>query len=188
MLRITLGLLDGSFRRPASRTSSASSPRLSIARFSDQAFRTSNLPWTEEQKTAVSGFATWKTVERWNGNFSPGWVLPSKCNPSIPKTLVYDPASNSKGARCGIYDNQVNAFGKDPSTGFARRALDNVGVQYGLNAFNEGRITADQFLDLNERIGGYDPDGKIVPNEPQPTRRRSASLIRLVVLIPAAGA
>ncbi len=128
----------------------------------DQAIRTSNLPWTDEQKTAVSGFATWKTVERWNGNFSPGLVLASKCNPSIPKTLVYDPTSNSKGARCGIYDNQVNAFGKDLSTGFARRALDNVGVQYGLNAFNGGRITADQFLDLNERIGGYDPDGKIV--------------------------
>ncbi len=129
----------------------------------DQAFRTSSLTWTEEQKTSVSGFATWKTAERWNGSFSPGWVLPTRCAPVIPKSLVYDTIANPTGTRCGIYDNQVNAFGRDPGTGFARRALDNVGVQYGLVAFNQGKITAEQFLDLNERIGGYDLDGKIVP-------------------------
>ena len=53
-------------------------------------------------------------------------------------------------------------YGRDPQTGFARRPLDNVGVQYGLKAFNAGAITADQFLDLNQRIGGYDRDGNIV--------------------------
>ena len=37
-----------------------------------------------------------------------------------------------------------------PATGFARRPLDNVGVQYGLKALNAGAITVDQFLDLNE--------------------------------------
>ncbi|MFB3905056.1 MAG: DUF6351 family protein [Acidobacteriota bacterium] len=129
----------------------------------DRAFKTSSLSWTDEQKTAVSGFATWKTVVRWNGNFSPGLVLPTRCNPSVPKSLVYDAATNPTGARCGIYDNQVNMFGRDPKTGFARQPLDNVGVQYGLDAFNSGRITAEQFLDLNERIGGYDTDGKMVP-------------------------
>ena len=42
------------------------------------------------------------------------------------------------------------------------RSLDNVGVQYGLTAFNRGQITAEQFLDLNARVGGYDIDGNIV--------------------------
>ena len=37
-----------------------------------------------------------------------------------------------------------------------------MGVQYGLVAFNEGLITAEQFLELNERIGGFDADGNIV--------------------------
>jgi hypothetical protein len=37
-----------------------------------------------------------------------------------------------------------------------------VGVQYGLKAFNAGRIDAEQFLDLNARVGGYDLDGNMV--------------------------
>jgi len=40
--------------------------------------------------------------------------------------------------------------------------MDNVGVQYGLVAFNAGKISAVQFLELNERIGGYDIDGNII--------------------------
>ena len=76
----------------------------------------------------------------------------------LPATDGRTPCS----ARCGIHDNQVNVYGRDPKTGFARRPLDNVGVQYGLVAFNEGLITAEQFLELNERIGGFDADGNIV--------------------------
>ena len=53
-------------------------------------------------------------------------------------------------------------YGRDPKTGFARRPLDNVGVQYGLAALNSGTITKAQFLDLNERIGGFDHDGNLV--------------------------
>jgi hypothetical protein len=56
----------------------------------------------------------------------------------------------------------VNVYGKDPATGFARRPFDNVGVQYGLDAFNAGIITFAQFSDLNSRIGGFDIDGNIV--------------------------
>jgi hypothetical protein len=36
-------------------------------------------------------------------------------------------------------------------------------VQYGLNALRSGTITVAQFLDLNERIGGYDHDANFVP-------------------------
>jgi len=48
-------------------------------------------------------------------------------------------------------------------TGFARRPLDNIGIQYGLEVLNEGAITTTQFLDLNERIGGFDADANHVP-------------------------
>ena len=84
------------------------------------------------------------------------------CNSIIPRALVYDPVSNPKGTRCDLYDNELNVFGPDPRTGFARRPLDNVGVQYGLVAFNSGKISAEQFLELNEKVGGYDDDGNIV--------------------------
>jgi hypothetical protein len=69
---------------------------------------------------------------------------------------------NPKGARCTYQDNMVNVFGRDPKTGFARRPFDNVGIQYGLNAWNDGRITFEQFVDLNTRIGGHDIDGNVV--------------------------
>lgn len=64
--------------------------------------------------------------------------------------------------RCTIHDNTVNAFGTDPETGFARRPVDNVGVQYGLKAFSDGVIDFDQFAELNELAGGYDVDGSLV--------------------------
>ncbi len=54
----------------------------------------------------------------------------------------------------------MNIYGRDPATGFARRSLDNVGVQYGLQALGDGAITKAQFLDLNEGIGGYDGNGQ----------------------------
>jgi hypothetical protein len=69
--------------------------------------------------------------------------------------------TNPQGARCDVYDNQVNVFGRDPKTGFARRPLDNVGVQYGLVAFNKGIISAEQFLELNQNMGGYNDQGNI---------------------------
>ena len=56
----------------------------------------------------------------------------------------------------------MNVYGKDAKTGTARRPLDNVGVQYGLAAFNAKQITFDQFVELNDVIGGHDPDGNII--------------------------
>jgi hypothetical protein len=132
------------------------------------AFESSTAAWTDEQKTAISGFATWGACAKESrGNswikvhFSPDLVRALACNSIIPSPLVYDPATNRKGARCDVYDNEVNVFGADSKTGFARRPLDNVGVQYGLVAFNRGIINAEQFLELNERVGGFDDDGNI---------------------------
>ena len=72
----------------------------------------------------------------------------------IPQSMRFDPASNPKGVRCTYQDAIVNVFGVDPKTGFARRPFDNVGVQYGLGAFNAGKINFAQFLDINRLAGG----------------------------------
>ena len=66
-----------------------------------------------------------------------------------------------------MYDHAINVYGRDPVTGFARRPLDNVGVQYGLATPNTGAITADQFLDINASVGGYDVDGNFMPQRTQ---------------------
>jgi hypothetical protein len=129
-----------------------------------RAFDGATHAWTDAQRTAVSGFATWRTcTDSWMGYFSPNVIRPTACSSTIPKSQVYDPATNPTGVRCGIHDNEVNVYGRDPKTGFARRPLDNVGVQYGLLAFNAGQVTAEQFLELNALIGGYDVDGNIIP-------------------------
>jgi len=136
----------------------------------ERVFDSSTQPWTTEQKTAVAGWGTWDFCTT---HISSDWSALvradptpdaqfSGCDPGIPPELIYDPVSNPTGARCSWFDNLVNVFGRDPTTGFARRAIDSVGVQYGLNAFNAGRISAEQFVELNERIGGYDVDGNMV--------------------------
>ncbi|MDX1589639.1 MAG: DUF6351 family protein [Oleiphilaceae bacterium] len=81
----------------------------------------------------------------------------------VPSSQRYHPETNPDGVRCTIQDANVNIFGTDPETGFARRPLDNQGVQYGLQAFNDGIIDFDQFLNLNAEVGGFDIDGRIVP-------------------------
>lgn len=132
----------------------------------DRAFDTSTQTWTEAQKAAVSGFSSWQTCKvGWSDGHGHFWPIldPRKlCSPLMPKAAIYDPNTNPRGVRCDMYDNEINVFGRNPHTGFAYRPLDNVGVQYGLVAFSRGQIDAEQFIDLNERVGGFDDDGGII--------------------------
>jgi hypothetical protein len=81
---------------------------------------------------------------------------------AVPVALRYNPITNPTGARATVYDSAHNIYGIDKTTGFALRPFDNVGVQYGLASLNSGVITKTQFLDLNEKIGGYDQDANYV--------------------------
>jgi hypothetical protein len=83
-------------------------------------------------------------------------------NAAVPADVRYDPVKNPKGARPTVYDASKNIYGIDKTTGFALRPYDNVGVQYGLAALNSGAITKAQFLDLNEKVGGFDQDANYV--------------------------
>ena len=117
-----------------------------------------HVKWTEGQIGAASGmpnFLSLKTAATRGDRIDPRSVCPR-----IAKDLLYDLETNPAGARCSIYDHAANSFGRDPKTGFARRPLDNVGVQYGLSALNAGAISKEQFLDLNTLIGGVDIDAK----------------------------
>ncbi len=115
----------------------------------------------EVQRRAISGHATSATCESWADLFLDAVNPSTGCGPQLAQQ-VYDPDTNPTGVRCTLQDINVNALGTDPSTGFASRPLDNVGVQYGLAALTSGDITMDQFLDLNASIGSYDIDGVII--------------------------
>ncbi len=47
--------------------------------------------------------------------------------------------------------------------GYARTTFDNVGVQYGLNALIDNKISIQEFLKLNAKIGGWKPPHKMRP-------------------------
>jgi hypothetical protein len=81
-------------------------------------------------------------------------------NCQLPSSLVYDPDTNPNGVRCAGSDHAISILGKVPGTNRARDTRDNVGVQYGLLAFAAGAITAEEFVTLNEKIGGADFDDK----------------------------
>ncbi|TVP75484.1 MAG: hypothetical protein EA352_08200 [Gemmatimonadales bacterium] len=61
------------------------------------------------------------------------------------------------------WDDVAEAYGRDPESGFARVPWDNVGVQYGLRALLDGRISLEQFLDVNARVGGWVSTADMVP-------------------------
>ena len=115
--------------------------------------------FTREQQRAVAGFRVWESLPALSRNAVR--INPTAdFHPAILNKLRYHPWWNHRGARATVYDHTVNVYGQDPETRFARRPLDNVGVQYGLAALNVGTITTAQFLDLNERIGGLDHDAR----------------------------
>ena len=118
--------------------------------------------FTQEQQRAVSGFGSFGSIA--NQSDGAHRVDPdSEFQDVVPVEARYHPVNNPRGARGTVYDHTVNVYGRDPITGFALRPLDNVGVQYGLATLNDGVITKEQFLHLNEHIGGLDRDANHQP-------------------------
>jgi hypothetical protein len=112
----------------------------------------------ERQRAAINGQTSSATC-RALGRDLAAMFDPTACAPDVDPAAVYDATTNPTGLRCTFQDLNAVPFGLDPATGFAHRPVDNVGVQYGLDALNRGTVTVDQFLDLNEDIGGLDADG-----------------------------
>src|SRR5262247_2623698 len=155
------GLLDGlqpTLSFPDSSLHTADSGLLqSFWRKADQSV------WTDAKKTAVEGF-TKGTTAAWERSFVPVLTATNARGCALnDASLIYDPVKNPKGARCTMQEMRANIYGRDPKTGFARKPQDNVGWQYGLAGLNEGAISVEEFLELNEKIGGNDIDGNFIP-------------------------
>lgn len=146
-------------------------------------YDTTSLDWDVAQQAAVNGHNLLSGNElnaicqSWVDTFLDRVDPTSGC--SVPDELRYDPVDNPDGARCTIQDANVNIYGTDPATGFARRPLDNVGVQYGLGALRSGAIDLARFIDLNRSIGGLDIDGNFVPERHEMSSEVAALTYRI---------
>jgi uncharacterized tannase-like protein DUF6351 len=134
------------------------------------------------KKTAINGHLDHLGCQSWNnafgfnhkpGNFVPKLVINQttgamafvgapRNNCRLPATLVYDPVTNPTGTRCGDPDLSAAVWGTTAGipagSTRARTTVDNVGIQYGLKALLSGAITPEEFVTLNEKIGGQDHD------------------------------
>lgn len=62
------------------------------------------------------------------------------------------------------WDNLKNFYGKNEA-GYANSTWDNVGVQYGLEALRGGDISPEDFLRLNNHVGGWKPHSESKPEK-----------------------
>jgi hypothetical protein len=108
------------------------------------------------QQAAVMGTQDTSVCAVWDATFAQGGNPSLAANCDLPASIVYNPATNPTGVRCTPQDYEVAIWGRRPQDGFARRPVDNEGIQYGLHALNAGKITPDQFVALNQGIGGVD--------------------------------
>jgi hypothetical protein len=117
----------------------------------------------EETRTLIGGWPNWYLCDQSLG-LRPDRISPFGCSGEIPAMMHYHPETNPGGARCSIYDGMRNIFGEklysaiNATRPFAPSPHDNVGVQYGLMALNQGLIDKSLFLDINEKFGGWDID------------------------------
>jgi len=134
------------------------------------------------KKTAINGHLDHLGCQSWNNSFGfnnkPGNYVPTlvinqttgaiapvgapRNNCRLPAALVYDPVTNPTGTRCGDPDLATAVWGTTAGIALgstrARQTGDNVGIQYGLKALVGGAITPEEFVTLNEKIGGVDAD------------------------------
>ncbi|MCW2783253.1 MAG: hypothetical protein JWR35_3702 [Marmoricola sp.] len=153
------GLLDG---LQPSLTFPDGSLHVADCRLLENVYKADLVTWTNAKRLAVDGFTT-GTCRAWDLSFVNTIVATNAAGCALKDTTkLYNPVTNKTGARCTTSDMRTNIYSRDPATGFARSPLDNVGLQYGLQALNKGLISPDEFVTLNEKVGGYDVDGNPV--------------------------
>lgn len=134
-------------------------------------------PLSQETKRVIGGWSTWSTCENSLGPRT-NRIGPDDCPAAIPEEVRYDATSNPTGLRCSIYEAMRSVYGTKlyaeitptPQVEFGRSPHDNTGVQYGLLALNQGLISTELFLDLNEKVGGWDIDFQWRPERAEADR------------------
>ena len=137
-----------------------------LKRFYD-ARKTAGLPFTIMEKAHVNGHVYDQVCE---GPASTNMAsrTPFYLDPTVGGAgcgthwNVWSPG-NTPGIRCTLQDFNIAVFGPRDATGYAKSPIDNIGILYGFRAVNSGKISPEQFVTLNEQVGGYDINGQWKP-------------------------
>jgi hypothetical protein len=130
--------------------------------------------WTPDAIAAVEGHPNHVNSIVFDTVYWTSLGVPDDGCPGVPAEQNYNAETNPGGVRCVLADYMINVLGPRPASvwspaeqqvghGFAGLPLDNVGVQYGLEALKNGQITTEQFVDLNNKIGGGTIDSVWTP-------------------------
>jgi hypothetical protein len=132
--------------------------------FTDPSQWGTGVAWTPQQMADVQGHIS---IANSQVSDNAQWhvVIPTDPCKGVTDQQRYNPDTNPGGVRCTIQDAAINVLGPRPESvwtaqekqvgkGWAGVPTDNVGVQYGLKALQETKITPAQFVDLNQKIGG----------------------------------
>ncbi len=114
--------------------------------------------WTPAQIAAVQGHPNYANSVELSTLYWPTLANPADACAGVSASQRWSP-TNPTGTRCDLEDYMINLFGPYKGNnpyGYAGIPLDNVGVQYGLQALGQGLITPEQFIDINQKVGGYD--------------------------------
>ncbi len=154
--------------------------------FEDPSLWAPGVVWTPTQIAAVEGH-----ISMVNSIVADELLFKAALNPendcagsvdTVPgdRRTRYDSETNPGGVRCSVLDIMKNMIGVRPKSawgpqekevgeGFAGLPFGNIGIQYGLEPLRRGEITAQQFVDLNAKLGGLDVD---LREHPRPHHRR----------------
>jgi hypothetical protein len=88
-------------------------------------FQRTQLPWTDEQKAAATGYPNATTASTLAPQSVRIKAEGGTCNVVIPENTRFSVAGNPTGVRCDLYDHTVNVFGpgRSPTEGSASKAL-----------------------------------------------------------------
>jgi hypothetical protein len=114
--------------------------------------------WNPLQIAAVQGHPNYANSVELSTLYWPTLADPQYPCAGVTAAQRWSP-SNPSGVRCDLEDYMINVFGAYEGNNpyhYAGIPIDNVGVEYGLDALMAGIISPAQFVDINQKIGGYD--------------------------------
>ena len=117
-------------------------------------FASTGLTYSDAQKAAISGFGSYHVCTSWDLTFANRITATDSCDPAIPVAARWDPVTNPDGVKCSAAEQVVTSSAATPPPASSAACSTTSASSTGWTPWRSGDIDAEQFVELNERIGG----------------------------------